>query len=75
MGGGFGSKLNVYAEEVLALVVAKRLGRPIKWTESRSEGYQATIHGRDQIQDIAVAASSDGTIKGIRVDLRADMGA
>ncbi|MEP6696792.1 MAG: molybdopterin cofactor-binding domain-containing protein [Pseudonocardiales bacterium] len=75
VGGGFGSKLNVYAEEVIALVVAKRLGRPVKWTESRSEGYQATIHGRDQIQDIEIAAKRDGTILGLSVDLKADMGA
>jgi aerobic carbon-monoxide dehydrogenase large subunit len=75
VGGGFGSKLNVYAEEVLALVVARRLGRPIKWTESRSEGYQATTHGRDQIQDIEIAADRDGRIRGLRVDLKADMGA
>jgi aerobic carbon-monoxide dehydrogenase large subunit len=75
VGGGFGSKLNVYAEEVLALVVAKRLGQPVKWTETRSEGYQATIHGRDQIQDIEVAAKSDGTLLGLKVDLMADMGA
>ena len=75
VGGGFGSKLNVYAEEVLALVVAKRLGRPIKWTESRSEGYQTTTHGRDQIQDIEIAADRDGPIRGLRVDLKADMGA
>jgi carbon-monoxide dehydrogenase large subunit len=75
VGGGFGSKLNVYAEEVIALVVAKRLGRPVKWTESRSEGFQATIHGRDQIQDIEIAATRDGTILGVSVDLKADMGA
>jgi aerobic carbon-monoxide dehydrogenase large subunit len=75
VGGGFGSKLNVYAEEILALVVAKRLGRPVKWTESRSEGYQATIHGRDQIQDLEIAAKSDGTLLGLKVDLMADMGA
>jgi aerobic carbon-monoxide dehydrogenase large subunit len=75
VGGGFGSKLNVYAEEVIALVVAKRLGRPIKWTETRSEGYQATIHGRDQIQDITISATRDGRLKGLRVDLKADMGA
>lgn len=75
VGGGFGSKLNVYAEEVIALVVARRLGRPIKWTESRSEGYLATIHGRDQIQDIEIAANRDGTIVGLDVDLKADMGA
>ena len=75
VGGGFGSKLNVYAEEVIALVVARRLGRPVKWTESRSEGYQATIHGRDQIQDIEIAATRDGTILGLSVDLKVDMGA
>ena len=75
VGGGFGSKLNVYAEEVLALVLARRLGRPIKWTESRSEGYQATIHGRDQIQDIAIAATRDGKILGLKADIMADMGA
>ncbi len=75
VGGGFGSKLNVYAEEVIALVVARRLGRPVKWTESRSEGYQATTHGRDVIQDIEIAAQRDGTILGLSVDLKADMGA
>jgi aerobic carbon-monoxide dehydrogenase large subunit len=75
VGGGFGSKLNVYAEEVLALALAKKLGRPIKWTESRSEGYQATNHGRDQIQDLTLAAGRDGTLLGLRVDLKADMGA
>jgi carbon-monoxide dehydrogenase large subunit len=75
VGGGFGSKLNVYAEEVLSLVVAKRLGRPIKWAETRSEGYQATIHGRDQIQDIEISATRDGRVKGLKVDLKADMGA
>ena len=75
VGGGFGSKLNVYAEEVIALLVAKKLGRPVKWTESRSEGYQATIHGRDQIQDIEVAAKKDGTLLGLKVELLADLGA
>ncbi|HVE30765.1 MAG TPA: xanthine dehydrogenase family protein molybdopterin-binding subunit [Mycobacteriales bacterium] len=75
VGGGFGSKLNVYAEEVIALVVARKLGRPVKWTESRSEGFQATIHGRDQIQDIEVAATREGKILGLSVDLKADMGA
>jgi carbon-monoxide dehydrogenase large subunit len=75
VGGGFGSKLDVYAEEVISLLVARRLGRPVKWTETRSEGYQATIHGRDQIQDIEVAATKDGTLLGLKVELLADMGA
>ncbi|PSK92967.1 carbon-monoxide dehydrogenase large subunit [Murinocardiopsis flavida] len=75
VGGGFGSKLQVTAEEVLALLLAKRLGKPVKWTEARSEGFQTTHHGRDQIQDIAIAADSDGRIRGLKVDLLADMGA
>jgi carbon-monoxide dehydrogenase large subunit len=75
VGGGFGSKLNVYAEELLALVLAKKLGRPIKWTGTRSEGYQTTIHGRDQIQDIEAAFDEDGRLRGLKVKLLADMGA
>jgi carbon-monoxide dehydrogenase large subunit len=75
VGGGFGSKLDIYAEEVIALVLARKLGVPLKWTESRSEGCQATIHGRDQVQDIEVAADADGRLRGLRVHLLADMGA
>jgi carbon-monoxide dehydrogenase large subunit len=75
VGGGFGSKLNVYAEEVMALVLAKKLGRPIKWTETRTEGYLTTIHGRDQIQDMEVAADADGRLRALRATLYADMGA
>jgi len=75
VGGGFGSKLNVYAEEALALAIARRLGRPVKWTETRSEGYLTTIHGREQIQEIELAASSDGTITAVRVKLTVPMGA
>jgi aerobic carbon-monoxide dehydrogenase large subunit len=75
VGGGFGSKLDFYAEEPLLIVLARKLGRPLKWTESRSENYQATIHGRDLIQDVAIAADSGGTVRGLKVDLKADMGA
>ena len=75
VGGGFGSKLDVYAEEVLLVALAKRLGKPIKWTATRSEDIQATIHGRDQVQDISIAADADGTLRGLKVDLLADMGA
>jgi aerobic carbon-monoxide dehydrogenase large subunit len=75
VGGGFGSKLNVYREEILALVLAKRLDTPIKWVEDRSENYQATIHGRGQVQDVELAATNDGKILGMRVKLLADMGA
>ncbi|MEU4660054.1 molybdopterin cofactor-binding domain-containing protein [Streptomyces sp. NPDC023723] len=75
VGGGFGSKLQVYGEEVVALELARRLGRPVKWTESRSEGYLATHHGRGMIQDIEIAADRDGKLLGLKVDLLADMGA
>jgi aerobic carbon-monoxide dehydrogenase large subunit len=75
VGGGFGSKLNVYAEEALALVLAKRLRRPVRWTETRSEGYQATTHGRDHVQYLEIAATHDGTILGYRADVTADLGA
>ncbi len=75
VGGGFGSKLQVTAEEVLALLIARRLGRPVKWTESRSEGNVAVHHGRDQLQRIRIAADADGRLRGLDVDLLADMGA
>ena len=71
VGGGFGSKLNVYAEEALALAVARRLGRAVKWTETRSEGYVSTIHGRDQIQEIELAATAEGKITAVRTKLTA----
>ena len=75
VGGGFGSKLDVYAEEVLALALARRLGRPVKWTEERSEAYLATIHGRDVVQEMEYAADADGKITAVRVSLTASMGA
>jgi len=75
VGGGFGSKLDVYAEEAICLALARRLGRPVKWIEERSEAYLATIHGRDLIQDIELAADKDGKLKAVRVKLLANMGA
>ncbi len=75
VGGGFGSKLNVYAEEALALVLAQRLRRPVRWVEERTENAQATIQGRGQIQDIELAADAEGRLTAVRVNLLADMGA
>jgi carbon-monoxide dehydrogenase large subunit len=75
VGGGFGSKLQVTAEEVLAMLIARKLGKPVKWTESRSEGNMTVHHGRDQWQRIRIAAERDGKIRGLSVDLLADMGA
>jgi carbon-monoxide dehydrogenase large subunit len=75
VGGGFGSKLQVTAEEVLAVLVSRKIGRPVKWTESRSEGNMTVHHGRDQWQRVKIAADSDGRLRGLSVDLLADMGA
>src|SRR5690606_22685288 len=75
VGGGFGGKLAVIPEEFIALLVAQRLGKPVKWTESRSESMMAAHHGRDQIQDITICAKRDGTLTGLKVELLADMGA
>ncbi|MGH3032376.1 MAG: xanthine dehydrogenase family protein molybdopterin-binding subunit, partial [Gaiellaceae bacterium] len=74
VGGGFGSKLNVYAEEALALALARRVGRPVKWIEERSEAYLSTIHGRDHWQEIELAADEDGKIRGVRVRLTVGLG-
>ncbi len=75
VGGGFGSKLNVYAEEALCLSIAQRLKRPVRWTEERTENTQATIHGRGMIQHMELAADADGRITAVRARLVADMGA
>ncbi|MCA1835453.1 MAG: xanthine dehydrogenase family protein molybdopterin-binding subunit, partial [Actinobacteria bacterium] len=75
VGGGFGGKLQVTPEEAVVLLVARRLGKAVKWTETRSESLLAAHHGRDQIQDITVAAHRDGTVTGLKVELLADMGA
>lgn len=75
VGGGFGSKLNIYAEEIVCLALARRLGAPVKWVATRSEGYVATIHGRDQIQEMEIAADADGRILGYRARILANMGA
>ncbi|MBI3648099.1 MAG: molybdopterin-dependent oxidoreductase [Actinobacteria bacterium] len=75
VGGGFGAKLNVYGEEAAAVVLARRLGRPIKWVEERSEHSLATSHGRGQVQYVEIAADADGKIRGIRSRIVASMGA
>ena len=74
VGGGFGSKLNLYAEEALCSHLAMRLGAPVKWIESRRENAAATIHGRDQIGDYEVAVKNDGTLLAIKSTTLADLG-
>ncbi|MDQ3786878.1 MAG: xanthine dehydrogenase family protein molybdopterin-binding subunit, partial [Actinomycetota bacterium] len=75
VGGGFGGKLQVTPEEILTFLVARRLGKPVKWTESRSESLLSAHHGRDQIQKLTLSARRDGTVTGLKVELLADMGA
>ncbi|HEX6310015.1 MAG TPA: xanthine dehydrogenase family protein molybdopterin-binding subunit [Acidimicrobiia bacterium] len=75
VGGGFGSKLDVYSEEVLCLALARRLRAPVRWTEERGENTQATVHGRGQIQEMELAADADGRITAVRANVVADMGA
>jgi carbon-monoxide dehydrogenase large subunit len=75
VGGGFGSKLDVYAEELLAIALSRRLGRPVKWTEQRSENYVATIHGRDVVTEYTLGAAKDGRITHCRARVKAAMGA
>ena len=75
VGGGFGSKLNVYAEELLCTALARKHNTPVRWVEERSENSQATIHGRGQIQTIELAADDSGKITAVRVRIIGDMGA
>ena len=75
VGGGFGSKLNVYAEELLCVALARRLNTPVRWNEERSENAQATTHGRAQIQYVDLAADADGKLTAMKVRLVGDMGA
>jgi aerobic carbon-monoxide dehydrogenase large subunit len=75
VGGGFGSKLNVYAEELLCVALARKHGVPVRWNEERTENSMATIHGRGQIQDVELAADTDGKLTAVRIRLIGDMGA
>jgi carbon-monoxide dehydrogenase large subunit len=75
VGGGFGSKIPHYPEDSMVIFASKMLGRPVKWTETRSENYRGTIHGRDHVQEAEMAAKKDGTITGVRAKVWANMGA
>ena len=75
VGGGFGGKLQVTPEEFICTLVARRLGKPVKYTESRSESLMSGHHGRDQIQDITLTARRDGTFTGLDVHILSNMGA
>lgn len=74
VGGGFGSKLNVYAEEALMAFIAMRIHKPVKWVESRRENFQCTIHGRGHVDYFELAAKRDGTMLGMKLKLIQDLG-
>ena len=75
VGGGFGSKLQIYGEELLACWCSRKLGRPVKWIESRTENMAVSHHGRDQVAYTKMGAKSDGTITAFHVKIIADFGA
>lgn len=75
VGGGFGGKLQATPEEWITWAVARRLGKPIKYTETRSESLVSSHHGRDQWQKLTLSATKDGTVTGLKVELLADLGA
>ncbi|HEX6399043.1 MAG TPA: xanthine dehydrogenase family protein molybdopterin-binding subunit [Actinomycetota bacterium] len=75
VGGAFGAKLQVYAEYHVVAALARRLGRPVRWSETRTESMLSLTHGRAQVQTVALGARRDGTLVGLRADLLADMGA
>ena len=75
VGGGFGSKLQVYGEEVLACWCSRKLEHPVKWIETRTENMAAAHQGRDQIATVRMGAKRDGTITALHVKILADFGA
>ncbi len=74
VGGGFGCKLNVYPEELVASFASMKLGRPVKWIEDRSESFAATIHGRDQTDYVEVAATKEGKVTAVKIHGISDLG-
>jgi carbon-monoxide dehydrogenase large subunit len=75
VGGGFGCKIDIYAEDIITSLASIHLGKPVKWIEERSESFMATIHGRDIHAVVELAARSDGKLLGQRMEVIADMGA
>ena len=75
VGGGFGSKIACYPDEVLVAYAARDLGRPVKWVEERREHFVATTHGRDHVDEVELAGRRDGTLTALRVRTQANLGA
>jgi carbon-monoxide dehydrogenase large subunit len=74
VGGGFGAKLNTYAEEFIAAAASRKVGAPVKWIEERSEAMLATCHGRAQDAHVELAADTTGKVLGMRVHYVQDYG-
>jgi carbon-monoxide dehydrogenase large subunit len=75
VGGGFGSKIFIYAEETVCVWAAKKVGRPVKWTSDRTEAFLADAHGRDHVTHAELACDENGKILGMRVSTIANLGA
>ncbi len=75
VGGGFGSKIFIYPEEVVALWASKRVGRPVKWAADRSEAFISDAHGRDHVTHAEMAFDAEGRVVGLRVKTIANLGA
>jgi aerobic carbon-monoxide dehydrogenase large subunit len=75
VGGGFGSKIFIYAEETVCVWAAKKVGRPVKWTAERTESFLSDAHGRDHLTHAELALDASGKIAGLRVHTIANMGA
>jgi aerobic carbon-monoxide dehydrogenase large subunit len=75
VGGGFGSKIFIYAEETVCVWAAKKIGRPVKWTGDRTEAFLADAHGRDHVTHAELAVDADGKITALRASTKANLGA
>ncbi|HEY9057783.1 MAG TPA: molybdopterin cofactor-binding domain-containing protein, partial [Aurantimonas sp.] len=75
VGGGFGSKIYIYPEEIVCLWASKRTGVPVKWTSDRSEAFVTDAHGRDHVTEVEMALDADQKILGLKVDTIANLGA
>ena len=74
VGGGFGAKVDTYSETIMASLLSKQVGRPVKWVEQRREHFTTTVHGRGELQDVEGAYDADGMLTALKVDYYTDMG-
>jgi len=75
VGGGFGAKTGVYCEQIVAAAIAQKLGRPVKWTETRTENMLSMNHGRGQVQYVDLGLTRDGKVQAVRARVVCDAGA